>query len=120
MIDASNEELSIYEDDQNTNIRKCIVSGFFMHCAYQHREELYKTAKSNLRVRIHPSSMLTKEQPECLIYHELVLTSQEYMRNVITVDRQWLLEIAPHFYRIHDFQAPKEKKKKQEQPKEEL
>ena len=38
MIDAMNEELSIYEDDQNTNIRKCIVSGFFMHAAYQHRD----------------------------------------------------------------------------------
>jgi len=28
-----------------------------------------------MNVRIHPSSMLYKDQPECVIYHELVLTS---------------------------------------------
>ena len=49
-----------------------------------------------------------------MIYHELVMTSQEYMRNVITVERQWLIEIAPHFYRSNDFKAPKEQKRKRQ------
>ena len=120
MIDASNEELSVYEDDQNTNIRKCIVSGFFMNCAHNYREEVYKTVKNNLAVRIHPSSMLQKDLPDCLIYHELVLTSQEYMRNVIEVDKQWLIEIAPHFYKLNDFhnQESKRRAKKMQQAEE--
>ena len=63
MVDVTNEELSIYEDDQNTNIRRCIISGFFMNCAYNYKDEVYKTAKHNLSVRIHPSSMLHKDQP---------------------------------------------------------
>lgn len=37
-VDVSNEELSIYEDDMNTNIRKCIVEGYFMNCAKLHRD----------------------------------------------------------------------------------
>ena len=84
-IDVKNEELSVYEDDQNTNIRKCIASAFFANCAYNQREDVYRTTKSRLNVRIHPSSMLYKDQPECVIYNELVLTSHEYMRNVIEV-----------------------------------
>ena len=34
---------------------------------------------------IHPSSALFNKNPEWLLYHELVLTTQEYMRNVMTV-----------------------------------
>jgi pre-mRNA-splicing factor ATP-dependent RNA helicase DHX16 len=111
-VDVANEELSIYEDDQNTNIRKCIISGFFMNCARNHREEVYKTTKYNMSVRIHPSSMLHKDQPECVVYHELVLTTQEYMRNVIEVEPAWMVEIAPHFYKAEDFISKNNNKKK--------
>jgi ATP-dependent RNA helicase DHX8/PRP22 len=33
-------------------------------------------------VYIHPSSALFNKNPEWMIYHELVLTSKEYMRQV--------------------------------------
>ena len=33
---------------------------------------------------IHPSSALFQRQPDWVIYHELVLTSKEYMREVRT------------------------------------
>lgn len=39
------------------------------------------------------------------MYHELVLTSHEYMRNIIEVDPKWMFEIAPHFYAVADFKA---------------
>ncbi len=39
-------------------------------------KEYYKTSKFHLNVKIHPSSMLLKDEPECVVYHELVLTSQ--------------------------------------------
>ena len=52
-----------------------------------------------MNVRIHPGSLLHKDQPEFVIYHELVLTTQEYMRNVVEVQPAWLVEIAPHFYK---------------------
>lgn len=89
-IDTKNEELSIYEDDSNTNIRKCIVEGYFMNCAKLEKDSKYKTTKYRQPVQIHPSSMLYKDEPECVVYHELVLTSQEYMRNVIEVEPEWL------------------------------
>ena len=34
-------------------------------------------------------------QPDWCIYHELVLTSKEYMREVTAIDPKWLVEFAP-------------------------
>lgn len=102
-IDPEDESLSEYSDDQNTNIRKCITAGFFYHCAKLQKNGSYRTVKFAQNVKIHPSSMLFKSQPDCLIYHELVLTTQEYMRNVIEIKPEWLIEIAPHYYRETDF-----------------
>ena len=39
-------------------------------------------------VFIHPSSALFQRQPDWVIYHELVLTSKEYMREVRRTPRQ--------------------------------
>ncbi len=36
------------------------------------------------------------------MYHELVLTSKEYMRVVSEIKSEWLVEIAPHFYSKKD------------------
>lgn len=36
------------------------------------------------------------------MYHELVLTTKEYMRNVLVVDPKWLFELAPKFYKQGD------------------
>ena len=54
------------------------------------------------QVYIHPSSALFNKNPEWLIYHELVLTSKEYMRQVMAVEPKWLVELAPRFYRTAD------------------
>lgn len=40
--------------------------------------------------------------PRWVVYHELVLTSKEYMRIVSEIKSEWLVEIAPHFYSKKD------------------
>jgi len=47
------------------------------------------------QVFIHPSSAMFNRQPDWCIYHELVLTSKEYMREVTAIDPKWLVEFAP-------------------------
>jgi pre-mRNA-splicing factor ATP-dependent RNA helicase DHX16 len=49
--------------------------------------------------------------PKWVIYHELVLTSKEFMRSVIEIDPKWLLEIAPHYYKRSDIEEEQDKKK---------
>jgi pre-mRNA-splicing factor ATP-dependent RNA helicase DHX16 len=48
--------------------------------------------------------------PEYVVFHELVLTSKQYMRTVTAIDSAWLRELAPHFYAEGDV-ADKNKKK---------
>jgi HrpA-like RNA helicase len=59
-----------------------ICSGFFFHAARKDPQEGYKTIVEQTPVFIHPSSALFQRQPDWLIYHELVLTSKEYLREV--------------------------------------
>ncbi len=59
-------------------------AGFFMHAARKDAQEGYKTIADGTPVFIHPSSALFQRQPDWVIYHELVLTSKEYMREVLS------------------------------------
>ena len=59
-----------------------VCSGFFFHAARKDPQEGYKTVVEQTPVFIHPSSALFQRQPDWVIYHELVLTSKEYMREV--------------------------------------
>lgn len=54
--------------------------------------------KNPQTVHIHPSSGLSEIMPRWLIYHELVLTTKEYMRTVSEIKAEWLVELAPHYY----------------------
>ena len=86
-------------------IRKAIISGYFYHVAKFSKGGMYKTAKKHQTVFMHPQSCLVEELPRWVVYHELVMTSKEYMRSVTTVDSKWLLEVAPHYYKdneVHD------------------
>ena len=80
------------------DIKKSITSGYFYHTAQLQKNGSYKTVKHPQTVHIHPSSGLLQQMPRWLVYHELVLTSKEYMRNVIEIRPDWLVEIAPHYY----------------------
>jgi ATP-dependent RNA helicase DHX8/PRP22 len=85
-----------------TGVKKCIVAGFFTNAAKKDPQEGYKTMVENQPVYIHPSSALFNKNPEWVIYHELVLTTKEYMRSVMAFDPKWLVELAPNFYRKAD------------------
>lgn len=86
-------------------IRKAITAGYFYHIARFSKGGMYKTAKKGQTVLLHPQSCLVEDLPRWVLYHELVMTTKEYMRNVITIDGKWLLEVAPHYYKdneVHD------------------
>ncbi|KAG4178250.1 hypothetical protein ERO13_A10G029900v2 [Gossypium hirsutum] len=82
-------------------VRKAVTAGFFANAcrleAYSHGG-MYKTIRGSQEVYIHPSSVLFRVNPKCVIYHSLVSTDRQYMRNVMSIDPSWLTEVAPHFY----------------------
>uniref|UniRef100_A0A2P2LWH7 RNA helicase n=2 Tax=Rhizophora mucronata TaxID=61149 RepID=A0A2P2LWH7_RHIMU len=91
-------------------IKKSITSGFFPHCARLQKNGSYKTVKYPQTVYIHPSSGLAQILPRWVVYHELVLTTKEYMRQVTELKPEWLVEIAPHFYQLKDVEDGASKK----------
>ncbi|KAL3617822.1 Pre-mRNA-splicing factor ATP-dependent RNA helicase DEAH1 [Castilleja foliolosa] len=102
-------ELSSNTNDMDA-IRKAITSGFFPHSAKLQKNGSYRTVKHPQTVHIHPSSGLAQVLPRWLIYHELVLTSKEYMRQVTELKPEWLVEIAPHYYQLKDVEDQASKK----------
>ncbi|KAJ2001005.1 Cyclin-dependent kinase catalytic subunit, partial [Coemansia thaxteri] len=92
-------------------IRKALTAGFFYNCArLQKSGDSYATIKRRQTVHIHPSSSLQEDKPKLVVYFELVLTSLEYMRQVIEIDARWLLELAPHYYKKGDVEDDMKRK----------
>jgi ATP-dependent RNA helicase DHX8/PRP22 len=83
-------------------VRKAITAGFFAHVARKDPKEGYKTLIDNQTIFIHPSSALFNKSPEWVVYHELVLTSKEYMREVTAIEAKWLVECAGRFFKQCD------------------
>merc|ERR1711939_774341 len=80
-------------------IQKSIAAGFFPNSARLQRDgSTYRQVKNGQVIYIHPSSVLMEVNPKWVLYHELVLTSKEYMRGVMPLKPEWLMEIAPHYY----------------------
>ncbi|XP_033836606.1 pre-mRNA-splicing factor ATP-dependent RNA helicase DHX16 [Periophthalmus magnuspinnatus] len=102
-------------------IRKAVTAGYFYHTARLSKGG-YKTVKHQQTVYVHPNSSLFEEQPRWLIYHELVFTTKEFMRQVIEIDSSWLLEVAPHYYKSKELEDSSTKKmpRKQGKTKDEL
>ncbi|NXP41866.1 DHX8 helicase, partial [Leiothrix lutea] len=98
-------------------IQKAICSGFFQNAAKKDPREGYRTLIDQQVVYIHPSSALFNRQPEWVVYHELVLTTKEYMREVTNINPRWLVEFAPAFFKLSDpTKLSKQKKHQQLEP----
>ncbi|CAH9057308.1 unnamed protein product [Cuscuta epithymum] len=91
-------------------IKKSITSGFFPHSARLQKNGSYRTVKLPLTVHIHPSSGLAQVLPRWVVYHELVHTTKEYMRQVTELKPEWLVEIAPHYYQLKEVEDHASKK----------
>lgn len=99
LIEGNYESLSYYD-----NIRKALANGFFMQVAKKKSTgKGYITVKDGQDALLHPSTVLA-QQDEWVIYNEFVLTSKNYIRTVTSVRPEWLVELAPEYYDLDNFQ----------------
>ncbi|KAL7312557.1 DEAH-box ATP-dependent RNA helicase prp22 [Mucor circinelloides] len=96
-----------------TKVCRALVSGYFRNAAKKDPQEGYKTLLEGTPVYIHPSSALFNKGPEWVIYHEIVFTSKEYMREITAIDPKWLTEAAPTFFRVADANKISKRKKQE-------
>lgn len=53
-------------------------------------------------VALHPSSCLDNK-PQWALFQEFVLTSKNYIRTVLNVRGDWLVEMAPHYFDLENW-----------------
>ena len=98
-------EVELTSSSDQNKICKAITAGFFYHVASLQRQGHYRTVKNPQTVHIHPTSGLAEAMPRWVCYHELVLTTKEYMRSVIEIRPDWLVQVAPHYYNSSEVNA---------------
>ncbi|KAH9836800.1 P-loop containing nucleoside triphosphate hydrolase protein [Rhodofomes roseus] len=85
-------------------IRKAITAGYFHQAARVKGIGEYVNIRTGLPTHLHPTSALygLGFTPTYVIYHELILTSKEYMTQVTAVDAYWLAELGSVFYSVKE------------------
>jgi HrpA-like RNA helicase len=80
-------------------VRKAICSAYFHNAARLKGIVEYVNLRNGGPCNLHPTSALygMGSTPDYLVYHELVMTSKEYMRTVTAVDPTWLAELGPMY-----------------------
>ncbi|KAL2192078.1 P-loop containing nucleoside triphosphate hydrolase protein [Thermothelomyces heterothallicus CBS 203.75] len=94
-------------------VLRALTAAFFLNAARLNRAgDGYRTLKNNMTVYVHPSSVVKSMDPppKVIIYHELVVTSREYVRSVIPVEPRWLTELGGHYYDKKDVEVLEAKK----------
>lgn len=83
-------------------VRKSICSGYAHQAAKISGLGKYVHLKNGMGLQLHPTSALfgLGDLPPYVVYHELLLTSKEYINVVTTVDPFWLMEFGGLFYNI--------------------
>jgi pre-mRNA-splicing factor ATP-dependent RNA helicase DHX38/PRP16 len=85
-------------------VRKCICSGYYHQAATRKGIGEYTNLRTSVTVQLHPTSALYGQGylPDYVVYHELILTSKEYMSCVTAVDPHWLADMGGVFYSIKE------------------
>ncbi|AET39119.1 DEAH-box RNA helicase PRP16 Ecym_4037 [Eremothecium cymbalariae DBVPG len=83
-------------------IRKCICAGYTSQAARKSGLSQYNHLKNAMELKLHPTSSLfaSGDPPPYVVYHELLVTSKEYINVVTAVDPFWLMEYGGIFYNI--------------------
>ena len=84
------------------SVRKCICSGYFHNAAKMKGIGEYVNLRTGIPCVLHPTSAIygLGFTPDYVVYHELVMTSKEYMMCVTSVDPNWLAELGPMFFSV--------------------
>ena len=83
-------------------VRTCICSGYFHNAARMKGIGEYVNLRTGIPCVLHPTSAIygLGFTPDYVVYHELVMTSKEYMQCVTSVDPKWLAELGPMFFSV--------------------
>ncbi|KAG8365918.1 hypothetical protein BUALT_Bualt17G0021900 [Buddleja alternifolia] len=84
--------------------RKAICSVYFHNAARRKGVGEYVNCTNGMPCHLHPSSAIYGMgcTPNFVVYHELMLTTKEYMQCVTVVEPEWLAELGPMFFSVKE------------------
>ncbi|KAM0823885.1 hypothetical protein ACQ4PT_070566 [Festuca glaucescens] len=88
--------------DDMVQFRRCLTAAFFLNAAMRQPDGSFRAIATGQSVQMHPSSVLFRTKQDCVIFNELVRTTQNYMKNLTRIDPLWLAELAPQYYATED------------------
>ncbi|QSL64549.1 hypothetical protein MERGE_001850 [Pneumocystis wakefieldiae] len=64
-------------------------------------DNIRKYGSFRLVLYVHPSSIMFNRKTDWVIFNEVLETKKKiFMRDITTIKREWLLELAPHYYTL--------------------
>ncbi|KAM0879890.1 hypothetical protein ACQ4PT_033938 [Festuca glaucescens] len=88
--------------DDMVQFRRCLTAAFFLNAATWQPDGSFRALGTGQSVQMHPSSVLFRTKPDCVIFNELVRTTQNYVKNLTRIDPLWLAEVALQYYATED------------------
>jgi pre-mRNA-splicing factor ATP-dependent RNA helicase DHX38/PRP16 len=83
-------------------VRKAVCSSYFHNAARMKGIGEYFNLRTGVPCVLHPTSSIYALgfTPDYVVYHELIMTSKEYMQCVTAADPSWLAEMGPMFFSV--------------------
>ncbi|KAH7153120.1 P-loop containing nucleoside triphosphate hydrolase protein [Dactylonectria macrodidyma] len=84
-------------------IRRCLTAGYFAHVARMQPDGTFRNVEGGTVLHAHPSSLMFNRKADWVIFHEVMETgSKIFIRDLTKIEKGWLLEYAPEFYKVAD------------------
>lgn len=89
---------------EEKKVRRCLVSGYFRNAAWMKDDGSYRSCREDNVLFVHPSSVMFNRKPETgfVIFHEITETKKKMMRDLTVIEKDWLIELAGHYYQLAD------------------
>ena len=98
---ANKQPLAVGGTDKGEQIRRCLTAGYFAHAAKMQPDGTFRNVAGGTILHAHPSSLMFNRKADWVIFHEVMETGNKiFIRNITKIEKSWLLEYAPDFYRI--------------------
>ncbi|KAL5117869.1 hypothetical protein ACEQ8H_004187 [Pleosporales sp. CAS-2024a] len=100
---ASSDVIRVGGKPLPERIRRCLVTGFFAHAARMKEDGSFVAVDGKTVLWAHPSSVFFHRKAGWVVYSEIMETKGKiYIRDLSSVEMEWLAEAAPEVYRIKD------------------
>lgn len=98
------DKMALVSSDDWDVVRKCVCGAYFQNAAKNSSLVEYTNLRSGMKAHLHPTSALIGMgfTPDYIVYHEVVMSSKEYMQCVTAVDGRWLAELGPMFFSVKE------------------